>query len=150
MNLNSTSLLINYFISFLIRYCSAQLKMVTNLISSAGDLYNCLNNCDWLIDFSALDTHRRSMPNLVTRNAQPGIRSHPSDSRLGSKLTPNRTKGTSPSRMARPSQPVTNHLQPRHQSPGRTLSPQRSGIPNPRSTGIPRPGSASKLPTPRK
>ena len=35
-------------------------------------------------------------------------------------------------------------------SPGRTLSPLRSGIPTPRGSGIPRPGSASKLPTARK
>ena len=35
-------------------------------------------------------------------------------------------------------------------SPGRTLSPHRSGIPAPRSSGLPRPGSASRLPAPRR
>ena len=82
---------------------------------------------------------RRSLPNLARM-------AHPQG------LQPVRTRESPPARDSSLGRNVTRQpgSGPRQSSPGRTMSPQRSGIPSPRGSGIPRPGSSTRLPTPKK
>ena len=104
-------------------------------------------------DFSSFaEKHRRSLPNLSKSFGSSGLSVFQGES-----------KESPPRMMTRPAQRARNPGSGARQaspgrtlcpaertlSPGRTLSPHRSGIPAPKS-GLPRPGSASRLPTPRR
>ena len=108
------------------------------------------------------DHHRRSLPNLQqsSRLSTPSTRSanqtlqhhshHNSEGRLqqNREVSPRRPNGQGiPTSRLSPQRGVGSGS--RQASPGRTLSPARSGIPAPRS-GLPRPNTGSRLATPKK
>ncbi|KAK2169750.1 hypothetical protein LSH36_7g09018 [Paralvinella palmiformis] len=95
-------------------------------------------------------TPARTQTFRVSPNRQLDVRRMQGSDSPSRTLSPNR--GTSPQRTYSPQRtisPQRTKMQ-KNISPGRTMSPQRSGPPPTARTGIPRPGTMSKLPMPRR